>query len=88
MFADVKDPFKLGIYKPPVAAGRGTGGRLYDIVPGEPDESILVYRLETTHAGEMMPEFGRSVVDQEGVALIRKWIEEMQETNDETALVN
>jgi len=69
------DPYRLGVFKTPVAAGRGTGGRLYGIVPGKPHESILHYRIETTRAGEMMPEFGRSLVHTEGLALITEWIE-------------
>lgn len=72
------DPYRLGVFKTPVAAGRGTGGRLYGIVPGAPHESILHYRVETTKAGEMMPEFGRSLVHEEGVALITEWIEGME----------
>lgn len=75
--ADVTSPLELGVGKAPVAAGKGTGGRLFSIVPGRPDASILVYRIESVHPGEMMPEIGRSVVHQEGVALIRKWIEGM-----------
>src|SRR5262249_52302489 len=31
----------LGLCKPPVAAGKGTGDRLFGIVPGKPDESIM-----------------------------------------------
>jgi uncharacterized repeat protein (TIGR03806 family) len=69
------DPYRLGVFKTPVAAGRGTGGRLYGIVPSKPQESILHYRVETTKAGEMMPEFGRSLVHVEGLALITEWIE-------------
>lgn len=65
----------LGINKPPVAAGRASGNLLYDIVPGKPDESILVYRLDSTDPGIMMPELPRRMVDEEGVALIREWIE-------------
>ncbi len=72
------DPYRLGVFKTPVAAGRGTGGRLYGIVPGKPHESIMHYRLETTNAGEMMPEFGRSLVHAEGLALITEWIEGME----------
>jgi len=72
------DPYRLGVFKTPVAAGRGTGGRLYGIVPGAPHDSILHYRVETTKAGEMMPEFGRSLVHEEGVALITEWIEGME----------
>lgn len=68
------DLFSLGVCKPPVAAGQGSGGRDWDIVPGAPDESILVYRLEGTAADVKMPELGRNLVFDEGVALIRAWI--------------
>lgn len=67
-------PIHWGVMKPPVSAGRGTGGRGHDIVPGKPDRSILTFRMESTDPGVMMPELGRSIVHDEGVALIRKWI--------------
>jgi uncharacterized repeat protein (TIGR03806 family) len=85
LYADVTDPFRLGVFKGPVAAGKGTGGRRFDIVPGKPDESILMYRMETTHPGEVMPEFGRSVIDVEANELIRQWIENMEVEEGETA---
>ena len=69
------DPTRLGVMKAPVAAGRGTGGRLYGIVPGQPDQSILVHRLESADPAVMMPELGRRLVHTEGVQLIREWIE-------------
>lgn len=69
--------FNLGIDKHPIAAGKGTGGRPYDIVKGEPENSIMVYRMESTNPGEMMPEVARKLVHQEGVALIKEWIEKM-----------
>jgi uncharacterized repeat protein (TIGR03806 family) len=65
---------KIGFYRTPTAAGRGSGGRLYDIVPGKPDESILMYRINSAEPGVMMPELGRRLVDQAGVALVREWI--------------
>jgi uncharacterized repeat protein (TIGR03806 family) len=71
------DPKALGIMKTPVAAGKGSGGLLYDIVPRQPEKSILVYRLQSTDPGEMMPELGRSVVHREGLELIREWIRQM-----------
>jgi uncharacterized repeat protein (TIGR03806 family) len=71
------DLFQLGVCKPPVAAGQGSGSRDWGIVPGAPDESILVYRLESTLADVKMPELGRNLVDAEGVALIRDWISAM-----------
>lgn len=70
-------PVHLGVNKSPVAAGRGSGGRHVSIAPGDPDQSILMYRIESTDPGVMMPEIGRSVVDKDGVALIRAYIEAM-----------
>jgi len=64
----------LGQCKPPVAAGRGTGGHLFSIVPGNPENSILSYRMRSTDPGKMMPETGRTRVHTEGVALIDEWI--------------
>lgn len=64
----------FGIYKSPVAAGKGTGGLLYDIVPGKPGESILYYRMISLDPGVMMPELGRKLVHKEGVELVREWI--------------
>ncbi len=71
------NPTLWGVEKSPVAAGRGSGDRLVDIAPGDPDGSILMYRLESLDPGEMMPELGRSVVHAESLALMREWIAEM-----------
>lgn len=78
LLASENDPTRLGVGKAPVAAGKGSGGLLYGIVPGKPDESILQYRIESVHPGVMMPELGRSVTHEEGVALVRQWIMEMK----------
>ncbi len=78
LLASEKDLAKLGVGKAPVAAGKGSGGLLYDIVPGKPEESILKFRIESVHPGIMMPELGRSTVHEEGVELVRKWISEMK----------
>ncbi|MCO6478876.1 MAG: hypothetical protein J5I94_19735 [Phaeodactylibacter sp.] len=69
---------KLGVCKSPVAAGKGSGGRMYGIVPGQPDSSILVYRMEANDPGIMMPEIGRAVAHEEGIALVREWIAGME----------
>ncbi len=69
------DATHLGVMKAPVAAGRGTGGRQYGIVPGQPDQSILIHRLESTDPGVMMPELGRRSVHVEGVKLVKEWVE-------------
>lgn len=70
----------LGICKNAVAAGGGTGGRKYDISPGVPDNSIMLYRMETRDPGAMMPELGRSLTHEEGVKLVEAWIAGMEKT--------
>jgi uncharacterized repeat protein (TIGR03806 family) len=67
----------LGINKAPVAAGRGSGGRLSDIIAGKPDESILLFRMNATDPSIMMPEVGRKRTHTQGVALVRDWILEL-----------
>ena len=74
---DEESPAHLGICKSPIAAGKGTGGFKFDIDPGNPDHSILVYRMESSDPSIMMPELGRALVHEEGVALIREWISSM-----------
>jgi len=64
----------LGIYKKPVATGRGSGGLKYSIVPGKPEESILLHRMISLDPGVMMPESGRALSHQEAVEMVREWI--------------
>jgi len=71
------DPAQLGICKAPVAAGRGSGGRSFAIVPGQPDASILMFRIESIEPDIKMPELGRNLVDDQGAALIRQWIAQL-----------
>lgn len=68
---------RFGWCKTTIAAGGGSGGRPFDIVPGKPEASIFVYRMETTKPGHMMPELGRAVSHEEGVRLIADWIAAM-----------
>jgi hypothetical protein len=74
------NPTAIGIYKTPVAAGKGSGGRDYDIVPGNAEQSILYYRMLVDSPGERMPELGRTGGHREGLALIRDWINQMNTT--------
>ena len=74
LHAQETDRVKLGECKIPIATGRGSGDALFDIVPGTPDQSILLHRMLSTEADVAMPELGRSLVHAEGVALIRDWI--------------
>jgi uncharacterized repeat protein (TIGR03806 family) len=68
------DNAHLGVNKPPVAAGRGAGSMKFDIVPGQPHNSIMIFRMRTNDPAIAMPEIGREMVHQEGVALIEEWI--------------
>ena len=75
---DAPTDLNLGINKPPVAAGRASGGFNYSIVKGDPDHSIIPYRMHSTETGVMMPELGRTLQHEEGLQLIREWIFAMQ----------
>ena len=73
------DPAQWGVRKRPVAAGRGSAGFEFAIDPGHPERSILLHRMQSTDPGVMMPELGRTLVDERGVALMRDWIAGMDE---------
>ena len=66
---------RIGIYKKPVAAGRASGNLKYSIVPGRPNDSILLYRMKSLDPGIMMPESGRALSDEIGIKLISDWID-------------
>lgn len=68
----------LGIFKTPVAAGRGSGSLKYAIEPGKPNQSFMIYRMNSIDPGIAMPELGRNRIHKEGVLLIAKWIKETQ----------
>jgi uncharacterized repeat protein (TIGR03806 family) len=78
LVANAPTNMSLGVFKATVSAGAGTGGHTYSIVPGRPEESIMVYRMNSTNPGAMMPELGRSIVHEEGVDLITEWIKKLE----------
>jgi len=80
LYLDLKESrdAHLGIFKSPVAAGRGSGGLKYSIVPGRAEESILLYRMRSTDPGIMMPESGRALIHKEAIKLIEDWINAME----------
>lgn len=75
---DEADPVRLGLRKPPVAAGRGSGTLGFDVAPGDPEGSILIHRMASTEPGVAMPEIGRSSVDKDGLAVIAAWIKSLR----------
>ncbi len=73
----------VGECKRPIAAGGGSGGLDFDIVPGNAAESILAFRMNSNELEERMPEIGRSIVHTEGVSLIVDWINAMDSVDCE-----
>lgn len=71
--------YRLGVNKPPVAAGKGSGNLSFDIVPGQPDASILLYRMKHLEPDIVMPEIGKNIVHKEGVKIIEEWIASLEE---------
>jgi uncharacterized repeat protein (TIGR03806 family) len=72
--ASEADPLHYGVCKEPLSAGGSVGARQFDIVPGDPDASVLWFRMASTAPGLAMPQISRDVVDTEAVALVRDWI--------------
>jgi hypothetical protein len=68
-----------GVCKTPTSAGgvSNCGDAKLDIVPGDPDQSILLCRINSITPGEMMAPLGRSLVDQDGYGVIRQWITDL-----------
>jgi uncharacterized repeat protein (TIGR03806 family) len=67
----------LGVCKAPVAAGKAALGQRFDVVPGHPEQSILIYRVIQTETSLAMPELGRSLEHVEGVDLLSQWVTEL-----------
>ncbi|MBT8451081.1 MAG: hypothetical protein KJO40_03830 [Deltaproteobacteria bacterium] len=70
--------FTWGVCKPHTSGGNGVDcEQSLDVVPGDPDASFLLCRMESVAAGERMAPVGRTIVHAEGVELIREWIQEL-----------
>ena len=74
---DNRDSLSLGFWKTPVAAGNGSGGLSFAIHPGAADQSILLFRMISDEVEGRMPEIGRELLHEEGIDLIREWIDSM-----------
>lgn len=62
-----------GYCKRPVAAGLGSGGRLFDFDPKGADKSIVYYRMKNDHLEVKMPQLGRSVAHAEALKVIEEY---------------
>jgi uncharacterized repeat protein (TIGR03806 family) len=74
-----QNKYRIGVNKPPVAAGKGSGNLSFDIVAGQPDASILLYRMKHLEPDIVMPEIGKNLVHKEGVKIIEEWIASLEE---------
>jgi uncharacterized repeat protein (TIGR03806 family) len=72
---DSADASRMGVCKPPSSAG-DTGGDKYDVVPGDPRASVLVYRMQLGDSAYRMPE-GSRLPDPTGVDVVSQWITAM-----------
>jgi cytochrome c553 len=77
--ATIADFRRWGVCRTPTSAGgvRNCGDADYDIVPGDPDNSILLCRIDSVRPSEMMAPLGRSLVDEDGYEVIRQWIADL-----------
>jgi uncharacterized repeat protein (TIGR03806 family) len=74
------DPTDYGVCKAPASSGAGgTCGLSFDLVPGHSDQSILICRTDSLEAKVTMPPVGHKLIHDEGVALLKAWIDAMPE---------
>lgn len=73
------NPPSYGVCKVPAAAGAGAGGRQVDIWPGDPERSIVPFRMSTTDPDIKMPELPSLLADDFGATLISDWIAAMDD---------
>lgn len=69
--------YQYGICKQPPGWDGGAKGLDYDIVPGNAEHSIMLYRQTLSEPKDRMPPIGRSIEHSEGVELIRQWIDSL-----------
>ena len=56
------------------------------VQPGHPDRSALLQRVGSRYPALQMPPMGTELIDDEAVALLRRWIAEMEEPRREASL--
>lgn len=73
------NPVDWGVCKVPASAGAGACGLGFDVVPGHSELSIVPCRVASLDAKVAMPPVGHRLVHDEGVALMKAWIDAMPE---------
>ncbi|MFW6085871.1 MAG: SO2930 family diheme c-type cytochrome [Myxococcota bacterium] len=73
LMTEVTEPHAWGVCQ---GLQRGVGGTVsHALVPGDSDASATPVRMDSDDPMTMMPRLGRSMIHEEGVALIRQWTE-------------
>lgn len=75
------DPSDYGVCKRPTSPGGATCGNEFDVVPGDPDASILICRMSATEPEVRMPPLGSRIVHEEGLTLLREWIDSLEDAD-------
>ncbi|MGC4041647.1 MAG: hypothetical protein QM710_12895 [Flavobacterium sp.] len=77
-FGETTDPSKMGVC---VQADETISPTLQKLItPGNYNKSILHYRLDTNDESERMPLLGRTIIHDEGIALVREYISSLTQT--------
>ena len=76
--AETTEPEEYGVNTAPLMRALATADRPYDIVPGHPEKSILVYRLEAEDPGVRMPKGICQTKHDEAIDLVKTWIRDMK----------
>jgi len=92
---DLNADFDLSFWNTLAETRMVNGVPLYDlgvndarvVKPGSPDASVLLLRMEATDVHKMPP-IGRNLVDDQAVALVRQWIEEVQDPGNDGVVTN
>ena len=66
-----------GVCKKPLAYSLTAPGYKYDVNPGSPQSSILLYRMNTTLTGDIMPVVGRQTIHAEATSMVGDWIRQL-----------
>lgn len=77
-FSQTANLTKMGVC---VMADEPLGSSLEKIItPGNPAKSVMHYRLSSVNENNRMPLLGRTIVHDEGVALLNQWISSLNQT--------
>ncbi|MCA9629506.1 MAG: hypothetical protein KC766_17650 [Myxococcales bacterium] len=74
---ETQEATNWGVCKQPTSAGGATCELQFDVVPGKPDESILLCRTASAEAKVRMPPLATKIPHAEALGLIREWISQL-----------